>query len=75
MVWTMLKKSFNLLFVFFRISVRAFTQLFDEEDHDLTVASPLFTDTYLSLPMVTGAGEDKTSSDLQQRTKHPHTLR
>uniref|UniRef100_A0A4W6C2B3 protein-tyrosine-phosphatase n=1 Tax=Lates calcarifer TaxID=8187 RepID=A0A4W6C2B3_LATCA len=39
----------------YRISVRAFTQLFDEEDHDLTVASPLFTDTYLSLPMVTGA--------------------
>ncbi|XP_070763030.1 receptor-type tyrosine-protein phosphatase beta-like [Enoplosus armatus] len=33
----------------YRLSVRAFTQLFDEE------RSPLFTDTYLSLPVVTEA--------------------
>lgn len=39
-----------------RLSVRAFTQLFDEDKHDFS-ASPLFTDTYLSLPMVTEAGE------------------
>ncbi|XP_067349544.1 receptor-type tyrosine-protein phosphatase beta-like isoform X3 [Channa argus] len=36
----------------YRLSVRAFTQLFDEDKND---SSPLFTDTYLSLPMVTEA--------------------
>ncbi|XP_076588386.1 receptor-type tyrosine-protein phosphatase beta isoform X2 [Chaetodon auriga] len=39
----------------YRLSVRAFTQLFDEEKNDLTVSSPLFSDTYLSLPVVTEA--------------------
>ncbi|XP_068169231.1 receptor-type tyrosine-protein phosphatase beta-like [Antennarius striatus] len=39
----------------YRLSVRAFTQLFDEEKNDLTSGSPLFTDTYLSLPVVTEA--------------------
>lgn len=42
-----------------RLSVRAFTQLFDEEKNGLSVGSPLFTDTYLSLPVVTEAGEDR----------------
>ncbi|KAK2842858.1 hypothetical protein Q5P01_013058 [Channa striata] len=36
----------------YRLSVRAFTQLFDEDKND---SSPLFTDTYLSLPMLTEA--------------------
>ncbi|XP_036963340.1 receptor-type tyrosine-protein phosphatase beta-like isoform X3 [Acanthopagrus latus] len=39
----------------YRLSVRAFTQLFDEEKNGLSVGSPLFTDTYLSLPVVTEA--------------------
>ncbi|XP_070686515.1 receptor-type tyrosine-protein phosphatase beta-like [Pempheris klunzingeri] len=40
----------------YRLSVRAFTQLFDEEKNDLFAStSPLFTDTYLSLPVVTEA--------------------
>ncbi|KAG7232112.1 hypothetical protein INR49_009550 [Caranx melampygus] len=39
----------------FKLSVRAFTQLFDEEGGDVTTNSPLFTDTYLSLPVVTEA--------------------
>ncbi|XP_044048547.1 receptor-type tyrosine-protein phosphatase beta-like [Siniperca chuatsi] len=39
----------------YRLSVRAFTQLFDDEKNDFTVRSPLFTDTYLSLPVVTEA--------------------
>nr|XP_020471463.1 receptor-type tyrosine-protein phosphatase beta-like isoform X2 [Monopterus albus] len=39
----------------YRLSVRAFTQLFDEEKNDFSVSSPLFTDTYLSLPVVTEA--------------------
>ncbi|CAJ1055778.1 receptor-type tyrosine-protein phosphatase beta-like [Xyrichtys novacula] len=39
----------------YRISVRAFTQLFDEETDQETVSSPLFSDTYLSLPVVTDA--------------------
>lgn len=37
-----------------RLSVRAFTQLFDEEQSRYT--PPLYTDTYLSLPLVTEAG-------------------
>ncbi|XP_069028817.1 receptor-type tyrosine-protein phosphatase beta-like isoform X2 [Embiotoca jacksoni] len=37
----------------YRISVRAFTQLFDEEMKDSSDSSPLFTDTFLSLPVVT----------------------
>uniref|UniRef100_A0A3B4XEA2 protein-tyrosine-phosphatase n=1 Tax=Seriola lalandi dorsalis TaxID=1841481 RepID=A0A3B4XEA2_SERLL len=44
----------------YRLSVRAFTQLFDEERSDFTMSYPLYTDTYLSLPVVTEAGEDKT---------------
>nr|XP_020509241.1 LOW QUALITY PROTEIN: receptor-type tyrosine-protein phosphatase beta [Labrus bergylta] len=39
----------------YRLSVRAFTQLFDEDKHELTVSSPLFTDTFLSLPVTTEA--------------------
>ncbi|XP_073328917.1 receptor-type tyrosine-protein phosphatase beta-like isoform X2 [Pagrus major] len=39
----------------YRISIRAFTQLFDEEKNGLSIGSPLFTDTYLSLPVVTEA--------------------
>ncbi|XP_028440802.1 receptor-type tyrosine-protein phosphatase beta [Perca flavescens] len=35
----------------YRLSVRAFTQLFDEEKNDFS--SPLYSDTYLSLPVVT----------------------
>ncbi|TRY92037.1 hypothetical protein DNTS_026802 [Danionella cerebrum] len=35
----------------YRISVRAFTQLFDEEDRE--VQRPLYSDTYLSLPLKT----------------------
>ncbi|XP_041851938.1 receptor-type tyrosine-protein phosphatase beta-like isoform X2 [Melanotaenia boesemani] len=37
----------------YRISVRAFTQLFDDGTEDSSVSSPLFTDTFLSLPVVT----------------------
>uniref|UniRef100_A0A8C8HAU3 protein-tyrosine-phosphatase n=1 Tax=Oncorhynchus tshawytscha TaxID=74940 RepID=A0A8C8HAU3_ONCTS len=37
----------------YRLSVRAFTQLFDEEQSRYT--PPLYTDTYLSLPLVTEA--------------------
>ncbi|KAM6973817.1 receptor-type tyrosine-protein phosphatase beta [Aplochiton taeniatus] len=37
----------------YRISVRAFTQLFDEEQKGF--GTPLYTDTYLSLPLVTEA--------------------
>ncbi|XP_035257470.1 receptor-type tyrosine-protein phosphatase beta-like isoform X1 [Anguilla anguilla] len=36
----------------YRLSIRAFTQLFDEEQE---FPEPLFTDTYLSLPLVTEA--------------------
>uniref|UniRef100_A0A3B4T6M6 protein-tyrosine-phosphatase n=1 Tax=Seriola dumerili TaxID=41447 RepID=A0A3B4T6M6_SERDU len=39
----------------YRLSVRAFTQLFDEERSDFPMSSPLYTDTYLSLPVVTEA--------------------
>uniref|UniRef100_A0A7N8WT85 protein-tyrosine-phosphatase n=1 Tax=Mastacembelus armatus TaxID=205130 RepID=A0A7N8WT85_9TELE len=39
----------------YRLSVRAFTQLFDDDNNNVTVSSPLFTDTYLSLPVVTEA--------------------
>ncbi|XP_062276737.1 receptor-type tyrosine-protein phosphatase beta-like [Scomber scombrus] len=39
----------------YRISVRAFTQLFDEEKNSFVVSSPLYTDTFLSLPLVTEA--------------------
>ena len=47
--------SFRVKFfvsVCLRVSVRAFTQLFDVE-----FSPPLYTDTYLSLPFVTEAGE------------------
>ncbi|XP_036375878.1 receptor-type tyrosine-protein phosphatase beta-like isoform X2 [Megalops cyprinoides] len=37
----------------YRLSVRAFTQLFDDEQREFT--QPLYTDTYLSLPLVTEA--------------------
>ena len=37
-----------------RLSVRAYTQLLDDPQN--AGASPLFTDTYLSLPVVTEAG-------------------
>lgn len=43
------------MFVPFRLSIRAFTHLFDDETMD---SSPLFTDTFLSLPISTEAGED-----------------
>ncbi|XP_038562970.1 receptor-type tyrosine-protein phosphatase beta-like isoform X3 [Micropterus salmoides] len=39
----------------YRLSVRAFTQLLDEENSDNSARSPLFTDTYLSLPVLTEA--------------------
>ncbi|KAJ8245485.1 hypothetical protein GJAV_G00271240 [Gymnothorax javanicus] len=37
----------------YRLSIRAFTQLYDEEQSESP--QPLFTDTYLSLPLVTEA--------------------
>ncbi|TSZ83246.1 Receptor-type tyrosine-protein phosphatase beta [Bagarius yarrelli] len=37
----------------YRLSVRAFTQLFDDEDREMS--HPLFSDTYLSLPLWTQA--------------------
>lgn len=44
-----------------RLSIRAFTQLFDEDRNEVThtviAAPPLFTDTFLSLPVFTKAGE------------------
>ncbi|XP_063333519.1 receptor-type tyrosine-protein phosphatase beta-like isoform X3 [Pelmatolapia mariae] len=39
----------------YRISVRAFTQLFDDDAKDLSVLSPLFSDTCLSQPIITEA--------------------
>uniref|UniRef100_A0A8C1LHE8 protein-tyrosine-phosphatase n=1 Tax=Cyprinus carpio TaxID=7962 RepID=A0A8C1LHE8_CYPCA len=39
----------------YRLSVRAFTQLFDEENKEC--AHPLYTDTYLSLPLLTQSGK------------------
>ncbi|XP_069384935.1 receptor-type tyrosine-protein phosphatase beta [Paralichthys olivaceus] len=39
----------------YRLSVRAFTQLFDDEKSDSSITSPLYADTYLSLPVVTEA--------------------
>ena len=45
-----------------RLSVRAYTQLLD--DHQNAGASPLFTDTYLSLPVVTEAGKRVLSESL-----------
>ncbi|XP_044211802.1 receptor-type tyrosine-protein phosphatase beta-like isoform X1 [Thunnus albacares] len=39
----------------YRLSVRAFTQLFDEDRNSFIVSSPLYNDTYLSLPLVTEA--------------------
>ncbi|KAG7468893.1 receptor-type tyrosine-protein phosphatase beta-like isoform X1 [Solea senegalensis] len=38
----------------YRLSVRAFTQLFGE-DNSATTVSPLYADTYLSLPVITEA--------------------
>uniref|UniRef100_A0A3Q1GFQ5 protein-tyrosine-phosphatase n=1 Tax=Acanthochromis polyacanthus TaxID=80966 RepID=A0A3Q1GFQ5_9TELE len=39
----------------YRLSIRAFTQLFDEETKDSSNSFPLYTDTFLSLPVVTDA--------------------
>ncbi|CAI5668435.1 unnamed protein product [Oreochromis niloticus] len=39
----------------YRISIRAFTQLFDDDVKDLSVLSPLFSDTCLSQPIITEA--------------------
>lgn len=39
----------------FRISIRAFTQLFDEELKEFT--QPLYSDTFFSLPITTESGE------------------
>ncbi|XP_041652341.1 receptor-type tyrosine-protein phosphatase beta-like [Cheilinus undulatus] len=39
----------------YRLSVRAFTQLFDKEKLGSSGSAPLFTDTFLSLPVVTEA--------------------
>uniref|UniRef100_A0A3B4Z1F1 protein-tyrosine-phosphatase n=1 Tax=Stegastes partitus TaxID=144197 RepID=A0A3B4Z1F1_9TELE len=39
----------------YRLSVRAFTQLFDEDTKDSRDSLPLYTDTFLSLPVVTDA--------------------
>uniref|UniRef100_A0A672QMH2 protein-tyrosine-phosphatase n=1 Tax=Sinocyclocheilus grahami TaxID=75366 RepID=A0A672QMH2_SINGR len=39
----------------YRLSVRAFTQLFDEENKEC--AHPLYTNTYLSLPLLTQSGK------------------
>ena len=44
-----------------RLSVRAFTQL-DEDQH----GSPLYTDTFLSLPLVTEAGADAPHFAVEQ---------
>lgn len=41
-----------------RLSVRAFTKLFDENHRE--VGEPLFSDTYLCTPLKTHAGERKT---------------
>lgn len=41
---------------FLRLSVRAFTRLFDENNREFL--QPLFSDTYLSAPLWTHAGED-----------------
>lgn len=44
---------------FHRLSIRAFTQLFSDDDSAPPV-SALYTDTFLSLPVYTDAGERKT---------------
>lgn len=49
----------SCLFAPLRISIRAFTQLFDEETTNSGLASPLFTDTFLSLPIITETGQAK----------------
>lgn len=60
-----------------RLSVRAFTQLFDEDRGEVTAtntaAPPLFTDTFLSLPVVTEAGEPelRSTSSLTQQAPSP----
>lgn len=50
-----------------RLSVRAFTQLSGEDINDVTDRSPLFTDTFLSLPVVTEAGERFRCSECRRR--------
>lgn len=47
----------------FRLSVRAYTRLLDQNHRE--VPQPLFSDTYLSPPIRTHAGKTLT---------HPHTL-
>lgn len=46
--------SLNVCLVILRLSVRAFTKLFDEDHEEFL--SPLYTDTYLSKPFMTEAG-------------------
>ncbi len=46
--------SSTVCLVILRLSVRAFTKLFDEDREEFL--SPLFTDTYLSKPLMTDAG-------------------
>uniref|UniRef100_A0A8C1ZYE0 protein-tyrosine-phosphatase n=1 Tax=Cyprinus carpio TaxID=7962 RepID=A0A8C1ZYE0_CYPCA len=47
----------------YRLSVRAFTQLFDEENRECV--HPLHTDTYLSLPITTQSGKTLFLSGLK----------
>lgn len=46
--------SSTVCLMIFRLSVRAFTKLFDEDHEEFL--SPLYTDTYLSKPFMTDAG-------------------
>lgn len=47
--------TFSIFFLLtFRISVRAFTKLFDEKLEECV--APLYTDTFLSVPFTTHAG-------------------
>lgn len=49
-----LSLSLTVCLVILRLSVRAFTKLFDEDHEEFL--SPLYTDTYLSEPFMTDAG-------------------
>lgn len=54
MLSLILSLSLTVCLVILRLGVRAFTKLFDEDDEEFL--SPLYTDTYLSKPLMTDAG-------------------
>lgn len=63
LIFELLLISSTVCLVIFRLSVRAFTKLFDEDHEEFL--SPLFTDTFLSKPFVTDAGTTHGSATLR----------